>query len=46
VLADGLFPHSEPFSDPQYVELTLPADISCTNCTLQVLEFMQSDFGV
>ena len=40
VLADGVFPHTEAFSAPQSVELTLPAGVTCTHCTLQVIEFM------
>jgi MYXO-CTERM domain-containing protein len=40
VLADGVFEHTDPFSAPQTVEVTLPADVTCANCTLQVIEFM------
>ncbi|MCH9684834.1 MAG: hypothetical protein K0V04_25590, partial [Deltaproteobacteria bacterium] len=42
VLADGLFEHSQPFSEPQTIEITLPDDLSCTNCTLQVIQFMSN----
>ncbi len=40
VLADGLLVHSSPFSGPQTVMVTLPSNVTCTKCTLQVLEFM------
>jgi len=40
VLADGVFPHTAPFSTPQSVQVTLPANVNCTKCTLQVIEFM------
>ena len=40
VLADGVFAHTAPFSGPQTVQITLPPDVTCTHCTLQVLEFM------
>jgi MYXO-CTERM domain-containing protein len=39
VLADGLFTHTEPFTAPQTAQITLP-NMTCTNCTLQVIEFM------
>jgi MYXO-CTERM domain-containing protein len=39
VLADGVFLHDAPFGEPQSIDITLP-DISCTNCTLQVIQFM------
>ncbi|MFO0595381.1 MAG: SCE4755 family polysaccharide monooxygenase-like protein [Myxococcaceae bacterium] len=42
VLADGLLQHTMSFSGTQTVEVKLPADVTCTNCTLQVLEFMSS----
>lgn len=42
VLADGLFVHTESFDGPQSIEITLPDDVSCTNCTLQVIEFMSN----
>jgi MYXO-CTERM domain-containing protein len=42
VLADGVWPHTAPFSGPQTVQVKLPADVTCTNCTLQVIEFMSN----
>jgi hypothetical protein len=45
VLADGMLVHTEPFEEPQSFQVTLPSDVSCESCTLQVLEFMQSDVG-
>lgn len=40
VLADGMLPHSAPFSGPQSFQVTLPSDVTCDHCTLQVIEFM------
>jgi len=40
VLADGVFAHSTAFTSPQTLQVTLPSNISCTKCTLQVIEFM------
>lgn len=40
VLADGIFEHTEAFGSPQSIEITLPNDVSCTNCTLQIIQFM------
>lgn len=40
VLADGVFDHTAPFSSPQTVMVTLPTSVTCSHCTLQVLEFM------
>jgi hypothetical protein len=40
VLADGALEHTAPFSGPRFIQVTLPADVTCTHCTLQVLEFM------
>lgn len=45
VLADGLLPHTEPLEGPQTFGVPLPGDVTCTSCTLQVLEFMQADVG-
>lgn len=42
VLADGLLVHTTAFSGKQSFQVTLPADKTCTNCTLQVLEFMSN----
>jgi MYXO-CTERM domain-containing protein len=44
VLADGLLVHTQPFDGPQSFQVTLPTDITCESCTLQILEFM-SDHG-
>jgi len=40
VLADGVFIHTAAFSGPQTFTVTLPPDVTCDHCTLQVLEFM------
>ncbi len=40
VLADGMLLHDSAFDGPQSFEVTLPEDVSCENCTLQILEFM------
>jgi MYXO-CTERM domain-containing protein len=40
VLADGIFDHSMPFTTAQSVQVTLPSNVTCTKCTLQVIEFM------
>jgi MYXO-CTERM domain-containing protein len=40
VLADGVLVHTEGLDGPQQIEITLPDDISCTNCTLQIIQFM------
>ncbi len=40
VLADGVFEHTQPFNEPQTIQITLPDDLSCTACTLQVIQFM------
>jgi hypothetical protein len=45
VLADGVFTHTAAFTSPQTVQVRLPTDVTCTNCTLQVIEFM-SDHGL
>jgi len=42
VLADGVFEHTVPFDQPQSIEITLPEDVSCTNCTLQIIQFMSN----
>lgn len=42
VLADGVFLHDAPFGGPQSIDLTVPDGISCTNCTLQVIQFMSA----
>jgi hypothetical protein len=40
VLVDGALEHTEPFSGMRFIQVTLPPDVTCTHCTLQVLEFM------
>src|SRR3989454_1803200 len=40
ILADNVLPHTQPFGGPQTFTVTLPMDVTCTKCTLQVLEFM------
>lgn len=42
VLADGMLEHSAAFGSPQSFEVTLPDDVTCDNCTLQVIEYMSS----
>jgi len=42
VLADGIFLHTDPFPGPQSFDITIPANVSCTNCTLQVIQFMSN----
>lgn len=42
VLADGVFVHTEPFTEPQSIDITIPDGVSCTNCTLQVIQFMSN----
>src|SRR5580692_448285 len=40
VLADGVFVHTQPFTTPQTIQVTLPSNVTCNHCTLQVIEFM------
>jgi hypothetical protein len=40
VLADGVFAHTQPFSGPQSIQITLPEGVTCDHCTLQIIEFM------
>jgi cysteine-rich repeat protein len=42
LLADNMLPHTQAFPGPQTFTVTLPTNITCTRCTLQVLEFMSS----
>lgn len=42
VLADGMLPHDAPFNGPQTFEVTLPDDVTCDNCTLQVIQYMSN----
>jgi hypothetical protein len=36
ILADGVLQHALPFSDLQSFTVTLPSDVTCDHCTLQV----------
>ena len=40
ILADGLFVHAQRTQTPFETDITLP-NISCTRCTLQVIQFME-----
>lgn len=42
ILADGMLVHDSEFSGPMSFQVTLPSDVTCTKCTLQVIEFMSS----
>jgi MYXO-CTERM domain-containing protein len=42
VLADGMLAHSQAFNEPQSFEVTLPSDVTCDNCTLQIIQYMSS----
>ena len=42
VLADGMLLHTSPISGSQSFTVTLPTDVTCANCTLQVEEFMSN----
>lgn len=42
VLADGVLVHTEPFGGTQTFDVTLPDDLSCEHCTLQVIQFMSN----
>lgn len=42
VLADGVFRHTSKFTGPQTTQIQLPAGMTCTNCVVQVLEFMSN----
>jgi uncharacterized protein (TIGR03382 family) len=42
VLKDGLFQHTAAFSGPQTAMVQLPAGFTCTNCIVQVIEFMSA----
>ncbi|AUX41587.1 uncharacterized protein SOCE26_030080 [Sorangium cellulosum] len=45
LVADGLLVHTAAFTGEQTVEIKLPDDLVCENCTLQVSEFM-SNHGI
>jgi hypothetical protein len=40
LLADGLFAHTQRFTTNQTAQVQLPAGFRCTNCVLQVAQFM------
>jgi hypothetical protein len=40
ILADNLIPHADPFDGAQTFTVTLPSDVTCTRCTLQIIEYM------
>jgi hypothetical protein len=42
ILMDNVLVHTAPLSGTQMVSVTLPMNPPCTNCVLQVLEFMSS----
>ncbi|WP_437684852.1 SCE4755 family polysaccharide monooxygenase-like protein [Sorangium sp. So ce176] len=42
LVADGLLVHTAAFTGEQSVEIKLPDDLTCDNCTLQVSEFMSN----
>jgi hypothetical protein len=42
VIVDDMLPHTTAFSGPQSFQVQLPAGKTCTNCTLQVIEFMSN----
>ncbi len=42
VLVDNMLPHTTAFGAPQSFQVTLPAGTTCTNCTLQIIEFMSN----
>lgn len=42
VIVDNMLPHTAAFTAPQSFQVTLPAGMTCTNCTLQVIEFMSN----
>jgi hypothetical protein len=45
LLADDVFDHVAAFNGPQMTMVKLPDGFTCTNCTLQIIEFM-SDHGL
>jgi hypothetical protein len=45
VLADDVFDHTAAFTSPQTTTIKLPSNVTCTKCTLQIIEFM-SDHGL
>jgi hypothetical protein len=42
VLADGVLVHTSAFSGQQTAQIPIPAGMTCTNCVVQVVEFMSN----
>lgn len=42
VLVDNALQHTTALSGQQTIMVKLPSDVSCTNCTLQIIEFMSN----
>jgi MYXO-CTERM domain-containing protein len=42
LLADGLLVHTSRFTTNQMAQVQLPAGFKCTNCVLQITEFMSA----
>ena len=42
VLADGVLQHTSAFAGAQSFQVTLPSNVTCAKCTLQVIEFMSN----
>jgi len=42
ILVDGALDHTGPLNGVQTIQVTLPTNVTCTNCYLQVIEFMSS----
>jgi len=40
LLVDGALFHTKALSGPQTFDVTLPSNVTCTNCVLQIVEFM------
>jgi hypothetical protein len=40
ILVDNALPHTQPFDGTRTFTVTLPTDVTCTKCTLQVIEYM------
>jgi MYXO-CTERM domain-containing protein len=42
VLADGALQHTAPLVGEQTIQVKLPTNVTCTKCTLQVIQFMSN----
>jgi MYXO-CTERM domain-containing protein len=42
LLGDGLLKHSAPFNGAQTMQVPIPAGLTCTNCVLQITQFMSN----